>query len=218
MWPILIASILAAAIFLERIWSLRQSRTIPQAFLKRLRSLLERGQCSEALAACEENDSALARIIAAAIRNREQGREKMREAVELSGRVEVAMLERFVSVVSIVANLEPLLGLLGTVLGLITAFQSIEKAGVMGDPTVVARGVWEALLTTAAGLFAAIPAYIMHKTLRGRINVIVLEMEEHAFEIVELLEFRQKYPLPPQNLSSSGPVSVPAAPAEEARP
>ncbi len=188
MWPILFGSIVAVAITLERLYMLRKERIVPTGFYGRIEKLVNDGRIEHALAACRENTSALAQVLAAALRNVGNPRELMREAVEMAGRAEVANMQRYVSTLSIISQVETLMGLFGTVLGLIEAFRQIEATETMGSPAVVAAGVWVALLTTAAGLLVAIPAFLAYHYFFGRVRRLTLAMEERAFHIVGILE------------------------------
>ncbi len=187
MAPILVGSLLALAIAIERLLALRRARVLPAGLLARLDPLLGAGRREEALAACREDGSALARVLQAGLACGSRPRAEIVEALELAGRREAAELSRWVGALGGIAALEPLMGLLGTVLGLITAFQSVEKLRVIGNPSVVAAGVWEALITTAAGLFVAIPAFALYRYLRARVSRLTMELEDGAFQLVQRL-------------------------------
>lgn len=190
MYPIVLGSVVALALFLERVWALRRERVIPPAFQRRLRLLVREGKLSEAEVLCQENASALANITAAGLKQVGGKKEEIRQAIDDVGRREVALLERFVEFMGTIAAVEPLMGLLGTVTGLIRAFQQVEAAARGGagvKPELLAGGIWEALITTAAGLIVAIPAYLGYRFLQGRINTLAVEMEEDALRVAELL-------------------------------
>lgn len=187
MVPILLGSVLALTIIIERFWMLQRSRVFPPAFLSRMDDMVRRGQRSEALSACRENDSTVARILAEGLKNSHRTRGEITEALEVVGRSESASLSRWVGALGAIAALEPLMGLLGTVLGLIDAFREVESLKVVGNPSVVAAGVWTALITTAAGLTIAIPTYAFYRYFRARVSNMVLDMEQSAFHLVQQL-------------------------------
>lgn len=191
MWVILIASVVGVGVFFERIWSLQRSKVLPRAFVDRIRAMVSRRKLSEAQLLCEENGSAIAMLMAAAIRVHSLGspRAVIKEAVEEVGNREVAHMDRNVEIVGTVASVTPLMGLLGTVIGMINVFQDFVqsfKDGVVG-PDTFAQGIWQALITTAFGLTVAIPMLIAYKFLQGRNDRLVVEMEEDAMGVVDLL-------------------------------
>ena len=190
MYPIVLGSVVALALFLERIWALRRDRVIPPVFQRRLRVLVRERKLSEAEVLCQENASALANIVGAGLDQAGRPRTVVKEAVTEVGRREVSHLERYVEFLGTIAAVEPLMGLLGTVTGLIRAFQKVEALADKGggvNPGALAAGIWEALITTAAGLIIAIPAYVGYRYLQGRVNTLVVEMEEDALQIADLL-------------------------------
>jgi len=184
--PIALASILALGVFLERLYSLKRGRIIPDTFIGRIEGLVRETRIGDALLLCQENDNPMARVMAAALRQASRSRERIKEAVEEVGKVEGAQLERYVEVVGTIASITPLLGLLGTVFGMIKVFQKVESFG-LGDPSVFASGIWEALITTAVGLSVAIPAFIFYKILLARVDRLVLEMEERSLQLIDLV-------------------------------
>lgn len=185
MYPILFSSVLALAIFLERLYALRRSKVIPQAFVTELGFFKERGGEEEALfTLCGRYDSALARVIKAGVERIPYGFSEVPHAVEGMGQHEAALLSTNLRMMGAISNLAPMLGLLGTVLGMIRAFTVIARAGT-GRPELIASGISEALLTTAAGLIVAIPTLAGYHYLRGRIDRYVVEMEEVALSFLE---------------------------------
>lgn len=186
MIPIGICSVVALAVFLERLWSLQRRRIIPDGFIKRIEELIAQARVNDALLLCQEYRNPMANIMAAALRNASRNRERVKEAVEESGRFEGAMLERYIEVVGTCSAISPLLGLLGTVLGMIEVFQGVEVGG-LGDPAFFAAGIWKALITTAVGLAVAIPAYIFYKYLLSRVDTLLVEMEERSLRMVDLV-------------------------------
>jgi len=191
MYPIFFSSVLALAIFLERLYALRRSKVIPQGFVTELGFFRERGGEGEALITlCGRYDSALARVIKAGVERIAYGFSEVAHAVEGMGQHEAALLSTNLRMMGAISNLAPMLGLLGTVLGMIHAFSVIARAGT-GRPELIASGISEALLTTAAGLIVAIPTLAGYHYLRGRIDRYVVEMEEVALSFLEGLVERE---------------------------
>lgn len=192
MWAILVASIVGVGVFLERMWALQRSRVLPRPFVERIRAMVAKGKTSEAQLLCEENGSSIALVMAAALRtySHESERRDIKEAVEEVGAREVAHMDRNVEIVGTIATITPLLGLLGTVVGMIQVFREFVSAYASGNvgPDSFAQGIWQALITTAYGLTVAIPMLLLYRYLQGRNNSLVLEMEEDAMGIVNLLE------------------------------
>ena len=189
MIPIALCSIIALAIFLERLWSLRRSRVIPRDFLIEIEDLIRREKIPEAITRCRKDNSSMANIIVAGIRNFGKRREIVKEGIEEIGRREAAILERYINVVGTIAAIAPLLGLLGTVFGMIKAFDVISIQGV-GNPSSLAGGISEALITTAAGLVVAIPTFVLYRYLANKADALIVEMEEHSIRMVDLLKGR----------------------------
>lgn len=194
MWAILAVSVVGVAVFLERLWSLQRPRVLPRAFVDRIRAMVSKGKTSEALLLCEENRSSIAMLMAAALRayGHDKSRAEIKESVEEVGNREVAQFDRNVEIVGTVASASPLLGLLGTVIGMIKVFKAFVEAYPQVRPDTFAQGIWQALVTTAAGLTVAIPMLIAYKFLQGRNDRIIVEMEEDAMGIVDLLEDAQR--------------------------
>jgi biopolymer transport protein ExbB len=186
MWPIIVCSIAAVGILLERLWTLQRKRVLPQELIKRLAQLAESNQVTPKVIEALEKNSPLGRVLAAALSNRDRGREIMMERVEDTGRHIVHELERFLNSLGTIASISPLLGLLGTVMGIIRAFNAVMLGG-MGDPRMLAGGISEALITTAGGLAVAIPAFIAYRYLRGKVERIVIEMEKIAVTFADSL-------------------------------
>lgn len=184
MYPIAFAGVLGLAIFLERIFSLRRERVIPSRLIKAVMDLIGESKFSEAGVLCEQDRSAVSVILFSGIKNVGKSRERLKEFMQESGKSVAADLERYVAAVGTIAGISPLMGLLGTVMGMIRVFQRVTSEGV-GDPRLLATGIWEALTTTAAGLIVAIPMYIIYRYLLGRVDRIVLEMEEIALNVAD---------------------------------
>ncbi len=186
MWPILACSVLATAIVCERFWSLRTSRIIPPHLVTQVWRLYRQGELDAARLRQLQSSSPLGAILAAGLANHQYGREVMKEAIEDVGRQVAHELERFLDLLGTIASVSPLLGLLGTVMGMIKVFSAITAAGV-GDPQVLAGGISEALITTAAGLSVAIPALIFHRHFQAKVVDLVLRMENESLRFVEIM-------------------------------
>src|SRR5882724_13103177 len=164
MWPIILCSITGAAIVLERLWTLQDKRVLPQELPERVWQLIESNQINDKVLAALEQNSPLGRLLATGLANRHRPREMLMERLEDTGRHVVHELERFLNTLGTIAGVSPLLGLLGTVTGIIKAFNAIQ-AGAMGDPKMLSGGIAQALVTTAAGLVVAIPSLIAYRFL-----------------------------------------------------
>ena len=187
MAPIILCSIAAVGILLERLWTLQRKRVLPEELIKKLSSFADGGQqVNPKIIEALEKNSPLGRVLAAALANRDRGREIMMERVQDTGRHVVHELERFLNTLGTIASISPLLGLLGTVTGIIRAFNAVMLGG-MGDPRLLAGGISEALITTAGGLAVAIPSFIAFRYLRGKVERIVVEMEKIAVTFADSL-------------------------------
>ena len=186
MLPIVLCSILALAIIGERFWSLRRRRIVPDGLVDLARQWHENGQLTSARIDEIRNGSPLGKVLAAGLANLSHSREIMKEAIEDTGRQVVADLERFLNALGTIASISPLLGLLGTVIGMIKVFATITTQGV-GDPGTLAGGISEALITTAAGLSVAIPSLMFYRFFRRRVDELVLNMEEESLKLVEVI-------------------------------
>lgn len=187
MWPILACSVVAMAIILERLWSLRRRRVMPPGLMAQVwQWQRDQALTPERIQALTQG-SPLGRLLSAGLVNRNHSREVMKEAINDVGRQVVAQLERYLNTLGTIASVSPLLGLLGTVFGMIDIFTVIIDAGV-GNPGVLAGGISEALLTTAAGLTVAIPSLMFHRYFNGRVNQFALAMEEEALNLVEVIK------------------------------
>jgi len=186
MYPILICSIVSLAIFLERLWALRRSKVIPEELLFEVFDLLNKGKVQEAQRICRASESSLGQILYAGLSNLGKGRLMVREKMEEVGRRELSFLERYLNVIGTIASIATLLGLLGTVTGMIKTFNVLAAKGV-AEPGDVAGGISEALITTAAGLIVAIPSLVMYHYLRSKVRVLALELEEVALKLLDFL-------------------------------
>jgi biopolymer transport protein ExbB len=190
-WLILASSALAIVVFIERLLHYHRAQIHSAEFLTGVRNVMKRDNIIEAISICDATPGPVARLIKVAILNRERGREGMREALEEAGLVEVPRLEEKLSIVGTIAQIAPLMGLLGTVLGFIKVFIKLQQAGLYAHVGNLAEGVWEALICTAAGLAVAIPCYAGYNYLVSRMNSIVLDMEKASTEIVNMLGDRR---------------------------
>jgi biopolymer transport protein ExbB len=211
MWPILVCSVIAVAVVIERFFALRRAQLDVGQFMMKLKSIFHQGDLSAVEAFCAQKDAPIARIIRRGLQKHDQGPEKLREAVENAGREEVYHLEKHLSILASVAGIAPMLGFLGTVTGMIAAFQRIETLGGTVNPSDLAGGIWEALLTTAYGLFVGIPALAAYNWLVTRVRRLVHEMEVTTTEMVDLLHRRQVRHHPGDGTRSEAPVPVLAA-------
>jgi biopolymer transport protein ExbB len=187
MVPIIACSVVAMAIVIERLWMLRSKRVVPEDLVARVWKMHRQNQLNNNQITTIRDSSPLGRIVAAGLVNRNYSRDVMKEAIEDIGRQVVHELERYLNTLGTVASITPLLGLLGTVIGMIKVFSAITVAGV-GNPTVLAGGISEALITTAAGLSVAIPSLMFHRYLSGRVALLVVRMEEEALKIIEVMQ------------------------------
>ncbi len=186
MYPILLSSVIAFAIIAERLWTLQRKKVIPEKLMPAIWTLLRENQLTEQHIVEIEQGSPLGRVLAAGLINRHLSRDLVRESIEETGRFVAHELERFINALGTIANITPLLGLLGTVIGMIKVFTAITTVGV-GDPTLLAGGISEALITTAAGLSVAIPTVIFYRYLKRKIDELVVGMEQEAMKLVEVL-------------------------------
>ncbi|NNE37186.1 MAG: MotA/TolQ/ExbB proton channel family protein [Gammaproteobacteria bacterium] len=186
MWPILICSIISLAIIAERFWSLRTNKICPKNLVSQVWELNKKGQLDVKQIQKLKRDSQLGRILAAGLVNRHHERHIMKESVEEVGRHVVHELGRFLNTLGTIASVSPLLGLLGTVIGMIKVFTVITTMG-LGDPAVLAEGISVALITTATGLTVAIPSLMFYRYFHGKIDELVITMEQEALKMVEVM-------------------------------
>jgi biopolymer transport protein ExbB len=186
MLPILLCSVIALAIVGERFWSLQQKRINPATLVSQVWQWYKSDNLTDQNIEALANTSPLGRVLAAGLVNRHHPREIMKESIEDTGRQVVVELERYLNTLGTIASITPLLGLLGTVIGMIKVFAAITSHGV-GNPAVLAGGISEALITTAAGLSVAIPSLIFYRYFRGKVDELVIKMEEEALKIVDVM-------------------------------
>ena len=190
MIPILLCSVVALAIFLERLWALRRVRVIPSTFLQKVTKLIHLRQFDRATDMCERGGSPIAHVLAAGLKHTGKERATIKEVMEEAGRRVAANLERGTGILSSVVAIAPLLGLLGTVTGMIRVFQRVvNNVGADGsgqvNAGVLAGGIWEALITTAAGLSVAIVALLMFKVITTLVDRLLVDMEERSLDLAE---------------------------------
>jgi biopolymer transport protein ExbB len=191
MVPILLCSIIAVAIIIERFVALRGNRVLPAGVLNQVRHWANQRELDRQHIEQLRRSSPLGQVLAAALVNRHRGREVIKDAVEDTGRHVVHGLERFLNTLGTIAGITPLLGLLGTVIGMIKVFSAIMIHGV-GDPTQLAGGISEALITTAAGLTVAIPSFFFYRYFRGLVRSYVVQMEQQAIDLLHAIEHRNR--------------------------
>ena len=187
MVPILLCSIVAAAICVERLWTLQRSRIVPKNLLAQIWSAVKTEDLDAARLRELRANSPLGQVLAAGVGNAKRGREVMKEAMEEAASAVSHDMERYLTSLGIIASISPLLGLLGTVVGMIKVFTALMLEGA-GNANVLAGGISQALITTAAGLSVAIPALIFHRFFLRRIDELVVTMEQEAGKLVEILQ------------------------------
>jgi len=187
LWLILLASAVAIVVFIERFLHFHRAQINSTEFLNGVRNVLKRDNVVEALSICDATFGPVARLVKTAILNRDHGRERVREALEEAGLAEVPRLEEKLNMLATIAQLAPLLGLLGTVLGFIRTFSDMQTEGLNAHVGQLSSGIWQAMVCAAAGLAVAIPAHAGYNYLVSRVNSIVLDMERAATEIVNIV-------------------------------
>lgn len=187
MYPIALCSIISLAIFMERLWSIRRRKIMPNGFADRIEKFLNEGKLGEATGFCERENSPLARILSTGIKNRTKTRETIKAMMEETGRKETMRLFKNIEALSTIASISTLLGLLGTISGMIKIFAVISQQTVV-NPTTLAGGISEALNTTAYGLTVAIPTIVFYKYIYSKADALILSMEEYSVHILEILK------------------------------
>ncbi len=186
MLPIIASSVIAMAITVERLWMLRLRRVLPRHLVPQVWNWVRNHQIDGAKLAALRMGSPLGRILAAGLVNLQHDRSVMKEAIEDAGRHVVLELERYLNTLGTIAAITPLLGLLGTVVGMIDVFTAIVTEGT-GNPAALADGISKALITTAAGLSVAIPSLVVYRYFRGKVDMLVVRMEQEATKMVEVM-------------------------------
>jgi len=188
MYPILFSSVLMLGIAIERAYSLRRNNIINPAFVKDVRSQWDWQNIQKTLRLCNSYDNSLSRILKMGLLRFGGKLDEIERAIEAGGQHEASLMNSNLRVLGAVANITPMMGLLGTVIGMIKAFNVISLSGT-GNPGLVASGISEALITTAAGMLVGIPALVLYHYFRGKIDRYVFEMEEIAIQLVEELSY-----------------------------
>ena len=186
MWPIILASVVALAIVLERLWLLRVRRVCPPDLSAQVWRWISQRELNRGHVTSLREGSPLGQVLAAGLANLTHSRDVMKESIEDAGRHVANDLERHLNTLGTIAAVTPLLGLLGTVIGMMEVFDAVASQGV-GRPRELAPGISKALITTIAGLSVAIPSLIFYRYFRGRVDRLVIQMEEEALKLVEVL-------------------------------
>jgi biopolymer transport protein ExbB len=195
MYLILFCSVVALTVFIERLYQLHIARINTQNFMRDISATLRRNRIKEAIDMCNRTRGPVANILKAGILKHDRSKAEIREAIEDAGVHEVPELEKNISILATIAHITPLLGLLGTVLGMVRAFQVIQEKAVAAypvNPGDLAGGIWEALITTVAGLSIAIPTFVAYNFLVSRVETIVLDMERSSTELINILSQRHR--------------------------
>ncbi|MFH1479320.1 MAG: MotA/TolQ/ExbB proton channel family protein [Candidatus Omnitrophota bacterium] len=193
MYPIIFCSILAFAIAIERFYYLYKAKINTVEFMNNLEITIKRNRIVEAIKICDKTSGPIARIIKAGVLKHDRSRQEIREAIEDAGHQEVPRLEKHLSLMATIAHVSPLLGLLGTVTGMVRTFQIIQEKSASFNPVSpgdLAGGIWEALLTTVAGLIVAIPTVVVYNYLVNKVEEFVLDMERSATDVINILTQR----------------------------
>ena len=186
--PIFIASVIAVAIIIDRYFIIRKSKLNVPSFMVKIRSYLKKRDIAGAIDFCMEDKSPSANIIKKGLKKYNLGHERVKEAIENAGKQEINKLEKGLNILATISGVAPLLGFLGTVTGMISAFMRIEDLQGAANPSDLAGGIWEALLTTAFGLAVGIIAFTFYNYLVASINKLVLDMEVISNDVVDILE------------------------------
>lgn len=191
MIPIALCSLIMVAVVLERLMALRKAKVNMGSFMMKIRAVLRGGTVQEALQICRETKGPVAAVFSAALQKHGEAREEIREAIETAASAEIFSLEKYTSVLSTIAGVAPLIGFLGTVTGMIQAFMKIQTLGGNVNADVLAGGIWEAMVTTAAGLSVGIPSLIFYNYFVRRVDRMAFEMERGSTELLDLLHPRE---------------------------
>jgi len=187
MWLLLALSAVVIVVFIERLLHYHRAQINATEFLNGVRTVLKRDNVVEALSICDATPGPVARLVKTAILSRDRGREGVRDALEEAGLLEVPRLEDKLNLLATIAQIAPLMGLLGTVMGFLKIFLKLQQSGPFATPNELAGGIWESLISMAAGLAIAIPTYAGYNYLVSRVNSIVLDMEKSSTEILNIV-------------------------------
>lgn len=189
-WPLIIASVIATAIIVERLWALRSEVVSPSGLLPEVQNWMGKGKITKDSLTKLENHSLLGKIFASALANEKSSREITKESIEETGRAVAHKLEKYLSTLGTISTVAPLLGLLGTVIGMVELFGAFTNSG--HDVAQFARGISVALYNTAAGIIVAVPAMIAYRYFRSKVETLLLDMEQQAIKLVEILHGERK--------------------------
>jgi len=195
MYPIILCSVIALAIIIERVYHLYRAKIDTRDFMDKIASVLKRNKIMEAIEMCDNTPGPIAHILKAGILKHDRPKHEIKEAIEEAGLYEVPRMEKNMTALSTIAHISPLLGLLGTVVGMVGCFQVIQEKSTSLNPVSpgdLAGGIWQALVTTVAGLAVAIPVYVAYNYIVSRVNSLVLDMERSATDLTNILSQRGK--------------------------
>ncbi|MFA5068846.1 MAG: MotA/TolQ/ExbB proton channel family protein [Candidatus Omnitrophota bacterium] len=193
MYPVILCSIIAMAIVIERVYHLYRARIDTRKFMDEISNVLRRNKIIEAIEICDKTPGPIAHILKAGILKHDRPRQEIKEAIEEAALYEVPRMEKNLTALSTIAHISPLLGLLGTVVGMVSCFQVIQQKSTSLNPVSpgdLAGGIWQALITTVAGLTVAIPVYVAYNYLVSRVNYLVIDMERSATDLINILAQR----------------------------
>jgi len=195
MYPIILCSIIAMAIVIERAYHLYRAKIDTRKFMDEIANVLRRNKIMEAIEVCDKTPGPIAHILRAGILKHDRPKQEIKEAIEEAGLYEVPRMEKNLTALATIAHISPLLGLLGTVVGMVGCFQVIQQKSTSLNPVSpgdLAGGIWAALITTVAGLAVAIPVYVAYNYLVSRVNHLVIDMERSATDLINILMQRGK--------------------------
>ncbi len=187
LWVILVTGAVGVAVFIERLLHYHRAQINSTEFLNGVRNVIKRDNIVEAVSICDATPGPVARMVKVAILHREGGKEGMREALDEAGLIEVPRLEEKLGALATIAQIAPLMGLFGAVLGFIKVFWQMQLSGMPLQPTEFAAGMWQGLICLGAGIAVAVPTYVAHNFLVSRLNEVLLDMEKSSTEIIRLL-------------------------------
>lgn len=184
LWPIVIASVIGFGIFLDRTFAFLRYRTEHDELVGDVVNLARKGRLDDAANACRDTGGPVANVLGTLVRALDRPKDEREQIVTVSGNKEIREMERGLRGIAVIARIAPLLGLLGTVVGLVEAFLAVSTMAGPPDPSVLASGIWQALLTTVAGLLVAIPAILSHEWLQSRVDEVAFQMQEAVTEVL----------------------------------
>lgn len=187
MIPIFLCSLIAVAVIIERWLFLRKVKINARSFLLQVKSLILKNRIADAVILAKKTTAPIAKITKAAVERYNRPRNEIKDAIETAGKIEIYHLEKNLGILGTIAAIAPLLGFLGTVTGMIRAFMQVQNLGGTVDASVLAGGIWEALVTTVAGLVVGIPALIFYNWLQGQVEYFVFEMEDSSVALLDML-------------------------------